>query len=1100
MRQSYRQMGGPAPRGPECPSFKELSEYEAGLRTGKSDEDAAGILDHIADCEACAALIADMQGTELQGEDGEASSEKTGILLRSSTKAWQETMLSRIARELGGEKQRSSKQSWTLSWVWPRWAAVAAAVVAIVGAVWWNSASHSPDAAFRLIAEAYTEQRPFELRIPGAAHSPLRTERGPSASPGVALLDAQRMIASQLEKKSPDVDWLRASARADLMQSHYSAAIEFLRRAEAAKPGNPAILGDLGIAYLQRAEMESRPQDIAPAIEYLSKAVTGLPSEPAYRFNLALAYERQLALRQALEEWNGLLGREPSGAWAGEARQHVERIQKLLKDQAGRAKAPRTSEDAITALAAVGFRSTPSMNADAIAADLAEMHGDPWMQDFLKANRTTPSQSALAALEAAAKAYTVDKSSEGETRSREAAEAFRRAHNVPGALFAAFEESYGFQRLSQSESCLEVAGAALPGTQSQYYRWIEARLNLTRASCFIMQRRFDRAHEAILAAQGRAEEAGFDSLTLRSLILRAENLRTLGSYREALEVDAEGLRRYWSGVGNLTHGYQLYYDMGIATASLHHFRAASALLNEAVELTRLLPNRMVEAMARSRYADVLLEDGQTHQADAQFQESESAFRGLPDSPDALLYGSYVGLSRARLDGQVNRTSQGLERLDRLEPKLADIRNPAVEALLWRTKSELLIRAGRIQDSEGPLHRILALGTAQRNRSSDIGDSSELDRQVAQAVGILTDRRLQSGRAAEAWRLWTEYNPCFRTIPANSPDTARVIFTELPSGPVVWVSDTNGIQAERLQISNQDLERSAVDFRRAAANRNEPVGEIRSLAGRLYAQIFAPVEKHLRQARVLYIAADGAFASIPFAALVSQDGQWLGDRYQVMYSPPLAGVLPQASTALSPDLNVVAASYGQAAEVLQTVFPSLPDVEADMRAVSDALPHHTLLRNQQATVESVLGALPSAGILHFSGHSLITAGDAALVLAPADPANPERLLWASKIPAQSLRRCRLVMLAACSTGRAADEDNDPSSVMARTFLLRGVPEVIASRWDVDSSATSFLVARFYQAVAKGASAEEALSSSVQQLRRQPAFAHPYFWAAFDLFRS
>lgn len=172
----------------------------------------------------------------------------------------------------------------------------------------------------------------------------------------------------------------------------------------------------------------------------------------------------------------------------------------------------------------------------------------------------------------------------------------------------------------------------------------------------------------------------------------------------------------------------------------------------------------------------------------------------------------------------------------------------------------------------------------------------------------------------------------------------------------------------------------------------------------------------------------------------------------------------------------------------------------MRAVSDALPHHTLLRNQQATVESVLGALPSAGILHFSGHSLVTAGDAALVLAPADPANPDRLLWASKIPAQSLRRCRLVMLAACSTGRAADEDNDPSSVMARTFLLRGVPEVIASRWDVDSSATSFLVARFYQAVAKGASAEEALSSSVQQLRRQPAFAHPYFWAAFDLFCS
>jgi CHAT domain-containing protein len=95
---------------------------------------------------------------------------------------------------------------------------------------------------------------------------------------------------------------------------------------------------------------------------------------------------------------------------------------------------------------------------------------------------------------------------------------------------------------------------------------------------------------------------------------------------------------------------------------------------------------------------------------------------------------------------------------------------------------------------------------------------------------------------------------------------------------------------------------------------------------------------------------------------------------------------------------------------------------------------------------------------------------------------------------------LVMLAACSTGRAAGEDNDPSSVMARQFIMAGVPEVIASRWDVDSRATSALVKMFYMKVAQGASSEEALIASVRELREQPAFAHPYFWAAFDLFRS
>ena len=172
----------------------------------------------------------------------------------------------------------------------------------------------------------------------------------------------------------------------------------------------------------------------------------------------------------------------------------------------------------------------------------------------------------------------------------------------------------------------------------------------------------------------------------------------------------------------------------------------------------------------------------------------------------------------------------------------------------------------------------------------------------------------------------------------------------------------------------------------------------------------------------------------------------------------------------------------------------------MRAIAGALPNNRLLQNKDATLQSLLAALPGAGIFHFSGHAVVTAGDAALVLAAIGPDDSERLLWASRIPRQSLRSCRLVMLAACSTGRAASEDNDPSSAMARAFLLTGVPEVIASRWDVDSRAASALVAQFYRAVGQGASAGDALALSTQQLRWQSDFAHPYYWAAFDLFRS
>src|SRR6185295_960209 len=149
---------------------------------------------------------------------------------------------------------------------------------------------------------------------------------------------------------------------------------------------------------------------------------------------------------------------------------------------------------------------------------------------------------------------------------------------------------------------------------------------------------------------------------------------------------------------------------------------------------------------------------------------------------------------------------------------------------------------------------------------------------------------------------------------------------------------------------------------------------------------------------------------------------------------LAGVSNPATPGVGANPHAVVAGYGRAARVFQSDLRPLPDVDADMRAIAKALNNPKVLKNDDATLSALRTALPGAAIFHFSGHAIVTAGDAALVLAPRDSSDPERLLWASQIAPDALRSCRLVMLAACSTGRAASEDNDPSSAMARAFLL------------------------------------------------------------------
>ena len=57
-------------------------------------------------------------------------------------------------------------------------------------------------------------------------------------------------------------------------------------------------------------------------------------------------------------------------------------------------------------------------------------------------------------------------------------------------------------------------------------------------------------------------------------------------------------------------------------------------------------------------------------------------------------------------------------------------------------------------------------------------------------------------------------------------------------------------------------------------------------------------------------------------------------------------------------------------------------------------------------------------------------------------------------------------------------------------------MVASRWNVDSASSAVLMSAFYNNLISGVTAPQALASAEADLRRQNA--HPYYWAAFDMF--
>ena len=461
LRITRPERGGPAPLGPGCPSLEDWGLYEAGLQ---ADAKAAEMLEHASDCLSCGELLVD-----LHGEAG--SGEGTIVALRSNTLEWKREMLSRIDAELGGEKHREAPVQVRLarknfSMTMGRWwVAAAAAVTVVVGNVWWLNSANTP---FALVGKAYTAQRPFEARL-AADYAPYRPIRGGVNLDNAALLKARLGISEKLEQSPEDPDWLRASAELALLQSNIKTAIDVLKRIQITRPDDANVWGDLGIAYLQRADMESRAQDIAVAIEDLTKATAAAPSNAIFQFNLALAYQRQPAPRRAIEEWDKFLRLESSGPWADEARENQkklkEHIDEEIKKQAGTTQTPASSDDQIFNLFAQGFHSTATLNAPAIAADLEKTYHDPWLRDLLAGG--SGSEAALGTLKEAAEAFALGDSDVLEVRSRQAAQAFQRLGNDAGFLFASWQQAYAYQRLLTAPECVKVAEGAIPGAKKK---------------------------------------------------------------------------------------------------------------------------------------------------------------------------------------------------------------------------------------------------------------------------------------------------------------------------------------------------------------------------------------------------------------------------------------------------------------------------------------------------------------------------------------------------------------------------------------------------------------------------------------------------------
>jgi len=103
----------------------------------------------------------------------------------------------------------------------------------------------------------------------------------------------------------------------------------------------------------------------------------------------------------------------------------------------------------------------------------------------------------------------------------------------------------------------------------------------------------------------------------------------------------------------------------------------------------------------------------------------------------------------------------------------------------------------------------------------------------------------------------------------------------------------------------------------------------------------------------------------------------------------------------------------------------------------------------------------------------------------------------------LQKCELAVLSACDTNVGPQRPLEAGVTLASGFLTAGARRVVASHWGVDDLSTAKLMGTFFKEVTTAAGQgeqirhAEALQRARKQIRANPKWSLPYYWAPFVL---
>jgi CHAT domain-containing protein/predicted negative regulator of RcsB-dependent stress response len=323
-----------------------------------------------------------------------------------------------------------------------------------------------------------------------------------------------------------------------------------------------------------------------------------------------------------------------------------------------------------------------------------------------------------------------------------------------------------------------------------------------------------------------------------------------------------------------------------------------------------------------------------------------------------------------------------------------------------------------------------------------------------------------------------------------PNEAIVEFHSLKKALVVWVIRSDGLTGHTLPIARADMDAAVTDFRNAIVRRRPTA---LTYGDKLDALLIEPLA--LRENERLIIVPHGALHYLPFQALHSADG-FLIQRHAIALEPSASIAVQLAQRQQQVAGNLVAFGNPQIAPAF-----ALPGAEAEVRGIAPLFAKNEIFLHSDATRVSFRDNAPTGRVLHVATHAEADTIDplhSSILLAPAaQPADGPDLLLAKDIYNLKLDHVSLVTLSACETGLGRIARGDEILGFTRAFFYAGATSLIVSMWPVADESSALTMRTFYTQLTDGHEAIDAMRTAQLTVLQNPRFAHPFFWAPFDL---